>query len=137
MAIYTSYFGNLRNLPKDMVPIAIYGKSPNWYTGKEYKVLAPKYEFFMEWKKNHDNDYYRKCYKEQVLDQLDPREVVKDLLLLACNFKGLNYMPDIVLVCYEVPEEFCHRHEVSKWFRDNHIEVSEFIPHNRRVKYDA
>ena len=27
--------------------------------------------------------------------------------------------------------------QVFKWFRDNHIEVSEFIPHNRRVKYDA
>ena len=58
MKIYTSYFAKLRSLPENIVPISICGKAPDWYTGLQYKKLAPKYGFFMEWKKTHDNDYY-------------------------------------------------------------------------------
>lgn len=47
--IYTSYFAKLKSLPDNIVPISICGKAPNWYTGLQYKKLAPKYDFFMEW----------------------------------------------------------------------------------------
>lgn len=56
--LYTSYFANLKNLPKDVVPISICGKAPAWYDGLQYRRLAPKYEFFKVWKETHDNDYY-------------------------------------------------------------------------------
>ena len=46
--IYTSYFAEIEYLPKDILPISICGKAPEWYTGIQYKVLAPKYKFFME-----------------------------------------------------------------------------------------
>ena len=51
MKIYTSYFAKLRSLPENIIPISICGKAPEWYTGLQYKKLAPKYGFFMEWKK--------------------------------------------------------------------------------------
>ena len=35
--IYTSYFGNLKNLPKNITPISICAKAPVWYTGLQYK----------------------------------------------------------------------------------------------------
>lgn len=35
--IYTSYFGKVRKLPKDIEIIAICGKSPAYYHGLEYK----------------------------------------------------------------------------------------------------
>lgn len=56
--IYTSYFAKLKSLPENIIPISICGKTPDWYKGIQYKRLAPKYEFFMEWKKNHDNEYF-------------------------------------------------------------------------------
>ena len=31
--IYTSYFAKLKYLPKDIVPISICGKCPEWYKG--------------------------------------------------------------------------------------------------------
>ena len=62
--IYTSYFAKLNKLPEDITPISICAKTPSWYHGFEYKKLAPKYDFFMEWKQNHDNDYYIKCFNE-------------------------------------------------------------------------
>ena len=69
--IYTSYFANLKSLPDNIIPVSICGKAPEWYKGLQYKKLAPKYDFFTEWKKNHDNDYYIKCFQEQVLNTLD------------------------------------------------------------------
>ena len=39
--IYTSYFGKLKSLPKNIVPVAICGGLPEWYHGAWYKKLAP------------------------------------------------------------------------------------------------
>lgn len=106
--IYTSYFAKLKSLPDDVVPIAICGKPPTWYTGLAYKKLAPKYGFFMKWKETHDNDYYIKCFTEQVLDKLNPQQVYIELCELA-------HSSNIALICFEVPSDFCHRHLVADW----------------------
>ena len=131
--IYTSYFANLRKLPENIIPISICGKAPDWYKGLQYKKLAPKYDFFMEWKKNHDNDYYIKCFKEQVLDKLNVDDVVKELdSLLIDVTTTLNYKVDlmlvsrIALVCYEKPSDFCHRHLVADWLNKNGISCKEW-----------
>lgn len=122
--IYTSYFAQLRNLPNNIVPISICGKAPKWYDGLQYKKLAPKYDFFMEWKKNHNNDYYIKCFKEQVLDKLDATNVILDLSRLVYGFNvGEN---DIALICYEKPSDFCHRHLVAQWLRDGGFKCKEW-----------
>ena len=42
--IYTSYFGKLKSLPKNIVPVAICGGLPEWYHGAWYKKLAPNLE---------------------------------------------------------------------------------------------
>ena len=116
--IYTSYFGALKRIPPDIVPISICGKAPEWWTGKQYKKLAPKWSFFQEWKQNHDNDYYTECFKEQVLDKLDPTQVVADLEALA---EGRQF----ILLCYEKPLEFCHRHLVADWFNEHGYDAAE------------
>lgn len=56
--LYTTYFAKLRSLPDNVIPISICAKAPEWYDGIQYKKLAPKYGFFKEWKKTHDNEYY-------------------------------------------------------------------------------
>lgn len=117
--IYTSYFGKLKSLPDHIIPISICGKAPNWYKGLQYKKLAPKYDFFMEWKKNHDNDYYIKCFNEQVLSELNPLQVLNELY-------NLSKDKDIALICYEKPNDFCHRHLVAEWLNKNGIECKEW-----------
>ena len=117
--IYTSYFAQLRNLPENIIPIAICGKSPDWYKGLEYKKLAPKWSFFSKWKKNHDNDYYIKHFNDEVLNKQDILIVYEELMHLS------NYQ-DIALICYEKPEDFCHRHLVASWFNKNGIECEEW-----------
>lgn len=122
--IYTSYFAKLKSLPDNVIPISICGKAPDWYKGLQYKKLAPKYDFFMEWKKNHDNDYYIKCFNEQVLDKLDILTVIRDLIDLTISAEQIN--KDICLICYEKPLDFCHRHLVAEWLRKNGFECEEW-----------
>lgn len=117
--IYTSYFAKLKSLPNNIIPISICGKAPDWYKGLQYKKLAPKYDFFMKWKDNHDNDYYTKCFNEQVLDKLDVEDTVSELIDLHSGI-------DIALICYEKPEDFCHRHLVAEWLRKNGFKCEEY-----------
>ena len=118
--IYTSYFAQLKNIPDNIVPITICGKAPDWYKGIQYKKLAPKYDFFVKWKQNNDNNYYIKCFIEQVLSKLNAKDVEQELYKLSNN-------KDVVFICYEKPENFCHRHIVSAWFNYNRINCTEWI----------
>lgn len=123
--IYTSYFAKLKSLPNNIVPISICGKAPDWYTGLQYKKLAPKYDFFMEWKKNHDNEYYIKCFNEQVLSKLNATDVILDLSKICYGFNVGEC--DICLICYEKPTDFCHRHLVADWLNQNGYKCDEYL----------
>ena len=123
--IYTSYFAKLKSLPENIIPISICGKAPDWYKGLQYKKLAPKYGFFMEWKKNHDNNYYIKCFSEQVLDKLNALTVMRDLIDLVNSMED-HIGKEIALICYEKPSDFCHRHLVAEWLNSNGIQCKEW-----------
>lgn len=113
MTIWTSYFGQMRNFPEDFTPVAICGSIPDWYKGLWYKQVAPKWSFFSEWKKNHDNNYYINYFNELVLKDKDPNNFIRDLICLT------NNASNIVLLCYEKPTDFCHRHLVADWVNQN------------------
>ena len=117
--IYTTYFANLKNLPDTIIPVSICGKAPDGYTGLQYKKLAPKWEFFKVWKETRDNDYYIKNFKELVLDKLNITAAIEDLIELTGS-------SSIALVCYEKPEDFCHRHLVANWLIENGLRCTEF-----------
>lgn len=120
--VYTSYFAKLNKLPRDIVPISICGKAPNWYDGLQYKKLAPKYDFFMKWKETHDNDYYIEHFQTEVLDELNIDKVIDELGYLM----SYDQSKDICLLCYEKPTDFCHRHLVSDWLNKNGIMCEEY-----------
>ena len=114
--IYTTYFAQLKTLPEGVLPIAICAKPPSGYKGPVYRALAPKYDFFKKWQITKDNEEFTENYIAQVLKQLNPIRVVADL------YYQVNAAPcscDIALVCYEKSTDFCHRHLVAGWLRDN------------------
>lgn len=130
--IYTSYFDNLKNLPKNVIPVAICIKEPDWYKGLSYKKLAPKPDFFKKWRVTRDNEYYEKCFQEQVLGDLDVMETLSEIYSLLPEDKIMilemtncppwqNPIVNIALICYELPGEFCHRNLVSKWLNENKL----------------
>jgi len=118
------YTGNYKNF-KDTLYVTCSisgdrGKDAN-YEGKCYPALAPKRDFWKVWKNNigiipeeENTRYYIHEFYEQVLSKLDPEEVYREL-------------DHNVLLCYEEPQDFCHRHLVAAWLElllD--IEVIEF-----------
>ena len=117
--IYTSYFANLRNLPDNVCPISICGKAPDWYAGIQYKALAPKYWFFKKYKEDGDAEFYTLAFQKDVCDALNVSTTLLDLQKLAGD-----KIP--CLICYEKPGDFCHRHIVAEWIKNNsNIKVEE------------
>lgn len=112
MEIWTTYFSNVRSLPDNTVPISICGRAPSWWTGKEYRKLAPKWDFFQRYKETGDQEYYIKNFDARVLAPLNTTMVLSEL-------SSLSDGKDIALVCYEKPGNFCHRHLVAQWIMKN------------------
>lgn len=132
--IYTSYFNNYHRLQianPNLVFISIAGKTDNSFNSNEmlkYIKLAPKYNWWNDWHMIfHENldsyesqKWYIEKYYETVLNKLNPYEVQRELL-------EMSGRRNVVLMCYETPDKFCHRHIVSEWFRQNGIECGEHI----------
>jgi hypothetical protein len=115
--IYTSYFAKISKVKN---PIAICGKSPDWYKGQEFKKLAPKYSFCKDYKdlKITPQEFIR-LYYEQILNLLNAEKVKEELFSL---YEGEE---DITLMCFEKPDQFCHRQIVANWFSSNGIQARE------------
>lgn len=107
----TSYFAKAKNITNT---ISIARKAPSGFRGRQYKALAPKYWFFKRYKEDGDENFYTEQYHKEVLSRLDPVKVYRDL------------GKDAVLLCWERPDKFCHRHLVAKWLCDGlNIEIEE------------
>ena len=128
--IYTSYFGNIQKIAKicpNMCFVSIAGKSPDWFDGIRYKPLMPIYSWWREWHDMFINDlesdysrsWYIKKYVNTVLSKLKPYDIKNELTMLVNS-------NNIVLLCYETPEKFCHRHIVADWFNANGIKCIEW-----------
>lgn len=102
----TSYFGSKKITKGDQRLISIARKSP--FTVSIYKPLCPSWDLVISYKsgKITKQDYTNRYYDE-VLNKLDPARTYQEL------------GEDAILLCYETPMEFCHRHIVAKWLMDN------------------
>ena len=118
--IYTSYFAKVNKLPENARCISICLSPPKGYNGLEYKALAPTWDILKKYKMNMDQDEYAAAFRA-MLSRLNPREVLKDF------YSMLNYEDrDMILLCYEKPPDFCHRHLVAEWFTNNGYPVEEY-----------
>ena len=79
--IYTGYWAKIKEYEANgLTPVGISGWSPDGYTGKTYKKLAPKYAWWKEWHDKHlSEQWYINKYKETVLQPLNPIVVAQDL----------------------------------------------------------
>ena len=97
----TSYFGKRKLDMTKCVSIAL--KTPDWFTGRDYKKLAPKYYMISNYKMSGDWKKYEIDYRREILDKLDPIKVYNEL------------GDDSILCCYERSGVNCHRHLVALW----------------------
>lgn len=143
--LYTSYFANISKLPPLTIPISIALKPLANWTGQQYTKVSPTHEILWAWKNGHDETLYRQAYKQNVLAKLNASNVVTDLeslffnTLETWNMENLgNQMKQqnlhiwdsrfyhVALLCYEKPEDFCHRHLVAQWLTENGYQCTEY-----------
>lgn len=119
--IYTSYFANNKNIPKDIKRISISRFTPSWAkVDSELKILAPTADLLHRYKDGLVSDEAYTAEYVEYLRSLDPFEIG-------------NAIQDAVILCYEANGEFCHRHIVAKWLSGFGFEVKE-IKASKSVK---
>jgi len=91
-----------------ITPISIAQGEPKGLDILNYKKLAPPWSLINEYKHSKDRTIYTRTYFETVLNKLNQFNVIAELLLLALA-------TDVAILCYEKPDDFCHRHLVADW----------------------
>jgi uncharacterized protein YeaO (DUF488 family) len=97
--------------------VSIARQAPAGYTGLEYKTLAPTWDILSEYKQTKDERTYIQQYNYQLF-LLSADHVVKEL-------KELAQSDQIILLCYEKPDDFCHRHLVAQWLTEHGYDTQE------------
>lgn len=104
--LYTSYYARSGKNPKS---ISISAKSPFFYKGRAYLNLAPSWELLGDYKDGIIDAYgYTERYGQLLKDRgITPEKVVGDL------------EDGSIMLCYEGPGKFCHRHIVAVWLNQS------------------
>jgi len=118
--LYTSYFANLRNIDKDKYLIAsICQFRPEWIDEsiENWNLLAPDANTLLDYKNGVITEQE---YTEQYIKKLD---VMMDYLINEFNSICDR---DVVMLCYEKPTDFCHRHLLASWLKRHGFDCEEF-----------
>ena len=128
MIWYTSYYKQIENIPSDYIKVSISRSIPDYINNVVDiwdKRLSPSYCILKEYKSSSEGiqreKQYVKRFKDEVLSKIDFNTIIK-----SWGNKSNKY----VLLCYEKPDSFCHRHIVAEAIEErysiNSIKVQEF-----------
>lgn len=121
MKLYTSYFAKVKQLQESGFNnlVCVAGYAPKFFydvpNARFMPELAPKRCWWRVWHdKFKDNpnssesiEWYTNIYRDIVLSNLNLNNVMEEL--------GDN----AVMLCYEKPGDFCHRHLIADWIAKN------------------
>ena len=102
---YTSYFGNIGNLPENAILVSISLWSPKGWKGKHIKQLAPTESILCEYKRCPNIQRYCERFQKEILDGHSARKL--DALIRERWGDG-----DVIFLCYEKPGQLS-RMEIS------------------------
>lgn len=120
--IRTSYFAGIKKFDLDISDcISISRNPPRGYKGKCLDVLAPSVELLCGMKNGYIGE---SAFNHKYLSEIE--------FAIDGNFDKLKRLIDgKVLLCYEKPEDFCHRHILAEWLREKlSMEVCEVSEKN-------
>lgn len=120
--IYTGYFAGNGQWPDGAYPIGITRFPPKTWYGVNWSALAPSEELLRSYQNKQIDEYIFKLrYIKELEDKLlTPEAVRRELEKISDTVLGGG---DIVLCCYEKPEDFCHRHILAEWLGDDITET--------------
>ena len=131
MEIATGYFAKARSYAEAGYTLVSIAKVSPWFLPPDLELyelpcLAPS-QSILDLKGKPEE--YEKRYRSEVLDKLPQMEVYQELYRIANE----SHSYKIVLMCYESPEKFCHRHIVAKWMAEAYgCNVQELQPNRLR-----
>ena len=117
--IYTGYYAQMKNYRKaGLIPVSIAWGTPVWYEGETCFEVAPPYKLIKAYKtEGMSIEEYSKKYIEHLDTNVKWSAVLKRFKEISDKYKGA----DLVLVCFEKPEDFCHRHLLADYLNDDDI----------------
>lgn len=125
MDICTSYFSNARNFPANALLVSIARWKPKWavvacdVTGTPvFDKIAPTADLLNWYKAEGDKTGYTAKYLQQLQ--------TVNLLSFLYTLEQIHAGRTVVLLCYEKPGDFCHRHilanELNEVIKRNNLE---------------
>lgn len=125
MKHYTSYYANYKNIPKSYMCVGISRMCPKWFLENQNElknflwvkdnILAPSEQLLNSAKHgNTDISQYKKEYIETLFKKIKEvgyKDIPDFIHQVDDSFSNcLSSYDAIVFMCYESPNEFCHRH---------------------------
>ena len=114
--IYTSYFAAMRKMTDEQKAqcVSIARWTPRGIDIPSYLKAAPPSDLLKDYKDGTvSKEYVNITYSFQ-LSKLTAEEVAKDL-------------DGKILLCFEKPGDFCHRHILAEWLRSHGYECEELF----------
>lgn len=116
--LYTSYYGNPCLDQNKVFPVQVSNSAPEGFSIKYVlKEVIPSWKDIVEpYKENLLSEVeYMVKYKRM----LDSQEFAIRIMLEEIKEKASTLgLQDIVLLCYEKPGRFCHRHILAEWIKE-------------------
>lgn len=137
---FTSYYANIPNLEGYFLISISGGITPEIekVIDKHDKRMAPNLSLFSQYKKSQEikdvstsfnEERYVKRFKKEVLSNIEINSFIEEYKNIYAEHKK-----DIVFLCYEKPEDFCHRHIVQEFLNENGFKTSELISEEYEFK---
>ena len=117
--VYTGYFAMAKKYKKlGFCTISVAQFNPSWYNGVSFPELAPSRELLGDYKLSGlSTDDYAKRY----FDELQRPKAIASMKKL--KEKALSDSRNLILLCYEKPDEFCHRHLLAQFLNELYPDV--------------
>lgn len=122
MRIFTSYYKKVEQQGPRYTLVQVSNSKPSWFPWDviELKEVYPKWAIVSGLKNGEiSEDEFRDIYSEQ-LSKLDASVILDKLQY----FSEQNNNKDVVLLCYEGSNKFCHRHILAEWLGQDIIELN-------------
>lgn len=117
VVIATGYFAKAKEYAANGYALVSIARVAPWFLAKTLRVypcdcLAPTDDILALRDKPVE---YEPRYRQDVLAKIDCARLQRKLEMIAHQ----EQTGKLVLLCYERPEKFCHRHIVAEWLESN------------------
>ena len=115
---YTSYYGNYKKY-KNCYRIAISRTFPDNSYDEKIIQLAPTKDILIDYR---DNGLSKEHYTLRYIDQLDNLRSCGTLddIVKYLRFLTFDIVSDVVFLCYEKSDDFCHRHILADYLNKHY-----------------